>query len=153
MASASKQVIDAVAARLATGSVAGARVYADRAWPTAEADLPCWLVIADADSDEQIDPLTMHWPRQQAHKLPISLVGKVRATVGLDDALDAMLVDALGVLFDTQAHATLDPLNVQMFEVARRRRLVGDGEAATGQITVVLEARFVTVQDQPEAFA
>ncbi len=93
---AAAQVVNAIATRITGLSLAGVRVYTDRAWPLAEDALPAWKVVA---VDEDVDPQTIHAPVLEQHALQIELQGYAKAVAGLDDALHALASEALTALF------------------------------------------------------
>lgn len=145
---AAAQVVDAVAARITGLSLAGPRVYTDRAWPLAEDALPAWKVLA---VDEDITPQTIHAPVLQQHVLQIELQGYAKAVSGLDDSLHALASEALTALFNTPG--TPDLLSGLTSTVITTRRIERamqkEGEAVLGLITITLRGEFRTISNAP----
>lgn len=149
MALASAQIIDAIAARLSGLPLAGIRVYTSRAWPLSEAGLPAWRVVA---VDEDVEPLTVHRPAQQQHRLQVEVQGYARATADLDDALHALASEALTALLTLAPPAdALAGLNTVQFSLRRIERAMQPlGEASLGLITITLRADFRTASNAPD---
>jgi hypothetical protein len=147
MALAAAQVVDALAARITGLALTGSRVHTSRAWPLKEADLPAWRVYGD---EEEVDTTTVHYPAFQEHALDIVLEGVTKAAANLDDALNALVLAALGAIFDTLAHATLGLTNVTLSLLRIVRGMATEGEATVGKVSVFIRARFHTMQNAPE---
>lgn len=139
MALAAAQVIDALAARIdALGAYTG-RVFTSRAWPLDEASLPAWRVTAE---DEEIGGATLG-NYVHEHTLQVEARGYCRATANLDDAMHAMAVAALPVLFAAPVPYALEHKGIG-------REMATEGEAAVGVITLRLQAKFFTAPTAPE---
>jgi hypothetical protein len=82
-----KQIRDGVKTALTGLTSSGARVYANRLQPMADANLPGLRIYAD---NEQAEPLTMHSPHTQERTLAIVVECCAKAASALDDALDQM---------------------------------------------------------------
>lgn len=97
--------IRAAAATAITGLVTtGARVYANRLHPMEDTSLPGLRVSTDTDD---VQPLTVHTPHVQQHRLTLAIECCARATTGLDDTCDQMqkeveIVLASGFLIGTR---------------------------------------------------
>lgn len=137
MSLAAAQVVDALVARLATAT--GQPVITDRANPLAEAALPAWRVLIDAEDTELVDLSRVH-----RHQARIALRGSTRALPNLDDALNTMASAASAALF-------ADPVPHDLRLDGIRREMAGDGEAAVGRITLFVTATFYVNPAAPEA--
>jgi len=148
---ATQQVIAAVQARLVGNTDAGSRVYTDRLWPMAEADLPAWKVYPLSESVEQ---QTVHYPSLGRHRLTLALVACAAAVAGIDAVMAALRLQAELALFATLEHATLNPLGVQM---ALRSAIVQLGEPGgdkqIAELALSLEIEFNTLANAPETLA
>lgn len=152
MTLAAGQVIDKLAANLvAANTAAGAKVYTDRGWPVDESELPTLQVFP---GDEAIEPATVHWPFLENHSLMLNIVGKVRATSGIDDVLNAFAAQILSALYGTPDRQTLEPLiGVRLEppgEGAIERVAQQEGQAALAHVTVRALAHFQTMCNDPE---
>lgn len=160
MATCAQQLVEALQQRLIDAATsAGSSVYGDRLWPTSADELPDWLVVL---GDEDITPQTVHSPRVLLHNAEILVAGRVRAVTGMDAALDAMTLELLAAVFDSDAHRTLGGLLQNgLVEVQRSRRLPDAtelrspqaSEFAVAQVLFTMRATFQTQEDAPEAFA
>lgn len=145
---ASRQVIQAIAARLAAaGTTAGARVYAARNWPVEE--FPAIRVVAGEESlDGEADDIT--FPRERTHQLAVDVRCLVRDATGADEAADELAEEVLLALEGTQAAASLVPLagcNLAATRISRTPQT--EGEAACFATTVTLEVLFSTASNDP----
>lgn len=146
MTLAAQQIVDAVVTRLTSNTPAGTRVYDARPWPVADAELPLWQVRA---ADEEIDAQTIHFPALLEHRLTVECVGLVHATSAVDTAMAAMAEQALGALYDTQAHTALG-LSIQANHPTRiERRVQTEGQASYGEVTVSLLIKYRTAANAP----
>lgn len=144
---AAQQIIAAIAARLSGNTAAGTRVYTDRLWPLTEEKLPAWRVV---DLSEEVTAATVHWPVVQQHEMLVGLQACAEAVSGIDAQINALRLEALQCLFDTQGHSTL-ALDVQMAQ--RGTGPLQPIESADRQIaqrTVQLSVSYRTRADQPE---
>lgn len=82
-----KQIRDKIETALTGLTTSGARVYANRLQPMADANLPGLRISAD---DETCEPQTMHAPYAQERILPLMVECCAKATSALDDTLDLM---------------------------------------------------------------
>lgn len=152
MTLAAEQVVVQLKANLiAAATVAGSKVYTDRAWPVDEADLPTLQVFC---GDEAITPVTVHWPSLEEHALELLLVGKVKAVSGIDTAMNAFIAQVLTALYGTQVASTLAPLIGVRLEPPGERAVIRtpqeDNQAAFAHFTVRSIARFQTMSNAPE---
>lgn len=150
MTLAAAQVIAAVAARIINLPLAGADVFTSRAWPIADSALPAWRVIA---VDEDIEPITVHGPWANAHRLQIEVHGLARAVQDLDDTLHALASEALTALFnEPMAPDALSALRGHVSLSLRRieRGMQSGGEAANGLVNITLRAEFQTLSNAPD---
>jgi hypothetical protein len=145
------QVVAQLKANLLGVTVAGSKVYTDRAWPVDESELPTLQVFP---GDEAMNPLTVHWPCLQEHKLELLLVGKVRATSGIDETMNVFIAQVLTALYGTQNASTLAPLiGVRLEPPGERavmRRPQEDAQSAFADFTVRTIACFQTMSNAPE---
>lgn len=142
MALAAAQVVDALAARVATQAGLGAGgVKTSRTWPWAEADLPACRVFA---LEEQAQLVTQDGLHQ--HSLDVAVQYTVRATADLDDAMHAQAAAGLARLFAATA-----PYGLQLAGIGRDTATEGD--AAVGQITLRVNATFFANPAAPEIIA
>ena len=144
---ASAQAINGVASLIESVTGMTGKVYASRAWPLAESDLPAWRVLAD---DEEITAQGVGFPAKQQHDLTVIAHGYARETNDLDDALHEMGAAALTKLFASRAAVQLSPLNCSMSLKRIERDMVTEGEAAMGRISLTLLVRFLTSNNAPE---
>lgn len=132
-------------------TVAASKVYTDRAWPVDESELPTLQVFC---GDEAITPITVHWPTLQEHRLELLVVGKVKATSGIDSAMNAFIAQILTKLYGTQAASTLSPLTGVRLEPPGERTVIRtpqeDAQAAFAHFTVRAIACFQTMSNAPE---
>lgn len=152
MTLAAAQVVARLKANLiAAATVAGTKVYSDRAWPIDEAELPTLQVFC---GDEAITPMVVHWPSLQEHRLELLLVGKVRAVAGIDETMNAFVAQVLAALYGTQAAVTLTPLQGVRLESPGERAVTRvpqeDAQAAFAHVTVRSIACFKTMSNAPE---
>ena len=152
MTLAAAQIVDAVAARLRGGPLAGDDVYTSRAWPLTERNLPAWRVYA---SDESVRPLTVAANPLQQHELQVELAGYVRAVDDVDDALHALTVEGLTRIYPPTAGApdALDALmpRMQLHHRRTERFMQPEGEATLGKVVLTLLATYRTRANAPEA--
>lgn len=146
---AAAQVVNAIATRITGLSLAGVRVYTDRAWPLAEDALPAWKVVA---VDEDVDPQTIHAPVLEQHALQIELQGYAKAVAGLDDALHALASEALTALFNAPGLPdALSGLTSTIITTRRiERAMQKEGEAVLGLVTITLRGEFRTLSNAPD---
>lgn len=135
MTLAAAQVIDALAARVATLAPAGG-VHTSRTWPLQV--LPAWRVTAE---DEPVTEAMMSGTNE--HALVVAVRGTARAVADLDDVLHAMASEVQSALFAPPA-----PYQLQL--TGLRRQLATEGEASVGVITVFLRATFYVDPADPE---
>lgn len=135
MALASAQVVDALAARVATLAPAGG-VHTSRNWPLDT--LPAWRVFA---ADEAVADAMMSGVNE--HTLEVEVQGTAHAVADLDDALHTMAAAALTALFAPPAPHQLQLAGIQ-------RRLATEGEASVGRITLRVRATFYVDPSAPE---
>lgn len=144
------QVVDAIASRIRGASVTGAddRVYTSRAWPLKV--LPAWRVTAE---NEQIELLTMHGPGLEQHTLLIALNGIAEAVQDLDDVLNELACAALEAIFDEapppDALAAMASNLSSLSAVSIGRDLTAADQAKLGEVTVLLQAVFQTLSNEP----
>lgn len=147
------QVVAQLKANLlaAPATVAGAKVYTDRAWPVDEAELPTLQVFS---GEEAITPITVHWPTLQEHRLELLIVGKVRAVSGIDETMNVFIAQILTKLYGTQSASTLAPLEGVRLEPPGERTVIRtpqeDAQAAFAHFTVRAIACFQTMSNAPE---
>lgn len=148
---AATQCVARIAAILvAAGTVAGPRVYTNRSWPLADADLPALIVHADT---ELLTAATVGYPWVDSHELEVRVQGYVRATETLDDDINALAEQVVAGLFSTQANAQLSPLVGVDMRCAEIERFMSTlGPADVGQATVTLSLRFHTASNAPDTF-
>lgn len=138
MTLAAKQVTEALAARLVPMAATGGRVFQTRTVRLADADLPCWRVIA---SGEEMQPYTLNGVN--LHQLTVLASAYARDTADLDDVLAALAATGEALLF-------ADPNPYQLELVRHDRDVVSDGEASIGVFQITLSARFAVDPRQPE---
>lgn len=129
MSTAAKQVVDAIATRLAG---AATLVTTKRLHPLAESDLPAFKVFRGADDIETSVDGTI-----ERHRLEVMVSGFVRAVDDVDDAIDALLAAGLAAIHGTQ-HAQFTVTTTEVGAL----RTVGDGEAALAAIDIRLRSTF-----------
>lgn len=82
-----KQIRDKIETALTGLTTSGARVYANRVQPMADANLPGLRIFAD---DESVDVQTMHAPYLMDRALRLVVECCAKSTTALDDTLDLM---------------------------------------------------------------
>lgn len=82
-----KQIRDKIETALTGLTTSGARIYANRIQPMADANLPGLRIFAD---DEQVEPQTFHAPYLQERTLRLVVECCAKSTTALDDTLDLM---------------------------------------------------------------
>jgi len=136
MALAAAQVLDALQALLAPMSATAGRVYTSRGWPLAT--LPAWRVTAE---DEDVQPASVGEPLN-VHELAVNATAYASAAADLDDTLHALAASGLTLLFDDP------PYSLELRGLSRR--LVTEGEASVGAITLRLICRYWVNPATPE---
>jgi hypothetical protein len=135
----------------ATQTVAGSKVYTDRAWPVDESELPTLQVFA---GEESITPVVVHWPALQEHRLELLLVGKVSAVSGIDETMNVFIAQILTKLYGTANASTLYPLTGVRLEPPGERTVIRtpqeDAQAKFAHFTVRAIACFQTMSNAPE---
>lgn len=140
MTLAAAQVVAAVQTRLVDVAATAGRVYTSRPWPLDEDSLPAWTVAA---TDESVESLTVHWPRQQLHELSIEASVHHRVVTGVDTALHTLVAAGLTELFQTEP-----PYTLRLAGIARDVQT--SAEAAIATHTIRLVASYVTTANAPE---
>lgn len=138
MTLAAQQVTDALADRLVPMGATGGRVIRSRTVAVAEADLPCWRVVAGR---ETVQPLTMDGVNR--HELEVFAAVYARDTTGLDAELSALIAAGQALLF-----AGTVPYGLQLAAISRE--VVPVGEASAGAFTLELRAIYVVAPNAPE---
>lgn len=90
MAHAHTLIRDAVATAITGLATTGARVFANRLYPLADADLPGLRVFVDQD---QVEADTIHTPHVQSHALAVQVECCAKANTSLDDTCDQMALE------------------------------------------------------------
>jgi len=80
-----RQIREAVETLLTGLATTGAKVYANRLQPMADANLPGLRVFMD---DEEVEVLTLHDPYMQERRLTLIVECCAKASTTLDDVLD-----------------------------------------------------------------
>lgn len=136
MALAAAQVIDALAARLATVPATAGRVYTDRARPLAT--LPAWRIVAGDESAQRA-----YLDGGHQYDLQLEATAVVEAVDGVDDAMHALASAGLAALF-------APPLLHGLEHTGTRRQLAAEGEARLGVITLQLRAQYFADPAAPD---
>lgn len=140
MALAAAQVVDALAALIASQSNLGTGgVKTSRAWPWAEADLPACRAFA---ADEAVEPVDLGGALNQ-HTLGVDVEYTARAVADLDDTLHALAASGLALLFAGNPPYALTLTGIE-------RELANEGEASVGRITLKLQTTFMAAPSAPE---
>lgn len=82
-----QQIREAVATALTGLTSTGSRVYPNRLYPLADANLPALRVFLDNDESA---PESIHTPHLQERSLTLIVEGCAKATADLDDTLDTI---------------------------------------------------------------
>lgn len=90
MAHAHTLIRDAVATALTGLATTGARVFANRLYPLADADLPGLRIYTDQDA---VEADTIHTPHVQSHALAVQVECCAKANASLDDTCDQMALE------------------------------------------------------------
>lgn len=101
-----KQIRDKVETALTGLTTSGARIYANRIQPMADANLPGLRVYAD---EETAEAQTMHAPHLQERTLRLVVECCAKSTTALDDTLDLMSKEveialAAGITFSSRVY-------------------------------------------------
>lgn len=130
------QIVDAIATRLAGTATL---ITTKRLHPLAETDLPAWRVFP---GDVAVTPGL--GGDVEANELDVVCAGFVRAVDDVDDAMNNLASAGLAAIHAVQA------ANYSVTNIARRRRMAGEGEAAMAVIEIVLRATFHTAPAAPD---
>ena len=139
---AAAQVRTEVATRLAAVALTAGRVFEGRYHPATEAELPCWFVALDA---EDIDAQGITHAGLNEHRLRLRLDGYAASVDALETTLDTLQAQALAAL-----HATQPPWPLRCVAVRRAANDAEGLDGRTGQVSLFLEALYVTVDGAPE---
>lgn len=139
MALAAAQVIDTLAARVASVPAYAGRVYTSRRWPLADGLLPAWRVYA---RDEATERVGLEGPLHR-HQLTVAVAGHALAAADLDDTLNGMAALALAALF-----AGTPPNGLELQAINRGEAT--EGEARLGVVTLVLGTEYYVDASAPE---
>lgn len=139
---AAQQVIDAYVQRLQAVPASAGRAYSDRFWPFGEAELPGWRVYAGDEAVRSVDIAGT----ANEHQLEVVADGIVRATTGMDAALNALAESALATVHAGGAA----PRNGQLLSL--QRHVVNEGEASIGRVRIRWLVTFILNPAQPGTF-
>lgn len=82
-----QQVRDQVASTISGLGLTGTRVYKNRLYPLERTELPCLLVMTDA---EEIEQLTANRPAVLQRMITVRIQGVAKANTDLDNTLDTI---------------------------------------------------------------
>lgn len=82
-----RQIREALTTALTGLATSGARVYPNRLYPMADANLPGLRVFVDQDA---VEAQSIHTPHVQGHTLSVSVECCAKAAADLDDTVDQM---------------------------------------------------------------
>lgn len=138
MTLAAQQVTDALAERLMAQPATGGRVLRSRTTPVAEADLPCWRVVAGGEAVSSFSSGGIN-----LHQLDVLAAVYARDTYDVDDVLARLLAGGQALLFGPPV-----PFDLKLARVDRG--VAGEGEASAGVYTLTLRATYAVHPAQPE---
>ena len=139
-----RQIREAIATAVTGLSSTGARVFQSRVYPLETTDLPGLLIYTGR---ENLTVETIHGPAVLGRTLAIRVVGVVRTTADLDDALD-QIVKEVEVAVAGMSLAGLAE-NIALTEI-QEPELTGTSEQPTGQITMSFEVNYFTEVNAPD---
>lgn len=138
MTLAAQQVTDALADRLVPMGATGGRVIRSRTVAVAEADLPCWRVVA---GQEPVQPYANGGINM--HQLDVLCAVYARDTADVDHALSALLAGGQALLFAAPVSFGLELVRID-------RGVAAEGEASAGVYTLTVRARYAVRASDPE---
>lgn len=121
------------------------RVFINRVYTVTDAELPCLIINTDS---EQIVAATLKPPRIQERQLAVTVRVLARATVLLDETLDAILAEietviaANRTLNCTASDCRVDHIDISFYDGA---------EQPTGQALVTLLIDWIATEGEPAA--
>ena len=139
-----RQIREAIATAVTGLSSTGARVFQSRVYPLETTDLPGLLIYT---GNEIVAVTTIHGPAVLDRTLTIRVVGVVRTTADLDDALD-QIAKEVEVAVAGMSLAGLAE-SIALTEI-QEPELTGTSEQPTGQITMSFEVNYFTEVNAPD---
>lgn len=129
-----QQIRAAILAKLTGLPTTGGNVFQTRVWPVNDSELPCLLIMTDADMINSYSDgsLVGFVPRSVNRTLHLTIVAVVRG-VAIDDALDAICLDVEKAL---AADRFLGGLSANITLSDTRIQFKGEGEKPTGEATM-----------------
>jgi hypothetical protein len=130
---------------LLTGlTTTGARVYASRIYPMADANLPGLTIYA---AEETADIATLATPRRSQRELSLIVEGRAKAITGLDNTLDTICTEVEKAL---AADPSLNGLANDQWLTRTSMELSGDGEQPVGVVTLEYTIRYDVAENTPD---
>ena len=137
------QIRDALAGVLRNLPTTGARVFASRVYPLADADLPALLIFTDSETSATA---TFSGSGIQSRKLSLTVKAIAKEAAGLDNLLDQMCMEC-------EAAATagsLEPLARSLELTGTTIALEGTAELPTGAATMTFDCEYFTARNAPD---
>ena len=142
-----QQIRDALVITLTGLTTTGANVFASRAYPLQDSDLPALLVTTDS---EEITQTTIHYPDILLRALTVRVVGVAQATADLDDTLDTICAEVETAIQATQSAATAGGiLDAAMALASIEVEVTTESEQPVGRITLTYSGTYSTAANAP----
>ncbi len=142
------QIRAAVVTLLSGLPTTGAKVFQTRVWPVNDSELPCLLVMTDADiiNSYSEGSVVANTPRNVNRTLHLAVQALVRGTA-IDDALDQICLEVEKAL---AADRFLGGLSVNVTLADTRIQFKGDGEQPTGEATMTYQIEYWVLDTTPD---
>ena len=141
--------IRAAVVNLLTGlTTTGANVFQTRVWPVNDSELPCLLVMTDADvvSSYSEGSVVANTPRNVNRTMHLTVQALVRSAT-TDDALDQICLEVEKAL---SADRFLGGLSANVTLADTRIQFKGDGEKPTGEATMTYQIEYWVLDTTPD---
>lgn len=138
-----QQVRDQVASAISGLGLTGARVYKNRLYPLERTELPCLLVMTDA---EEIEKLTANRPAVLQRMIAVRIQGVAKANTDLDNTLDTISQQVETAIYG----ATMS--SVKSIELTGASiNIDAIGEQPVGMVTMDYKVIAMTKDGSPQA--
>lgn len=139
-----KQLRDAVVTALTGLATTGANAFGARVYPLQDAELPALRIFTNA---EQANAETIHLPTLVGRVLELVVEGVAKATADLDDTLDAIAKEVETAL---APGVVVGSKTIALVYGGCDIELSGEGEKATGSISMRFEAKLINTVNTPD---
>lgn len=142
------QIRAAVITNLTGLFTTGANVFQTRVWPINDSELPCLLVMTDADvvNSYSEGSVVGNTPRNVNRTMHLAIQAVVRG-LAIDDALDQICLEVEKAL---SADRFLGGLSVNVALADTRIQFKGDGEKPTGEATMTYQIEYWVLDTTPD---